>query len=225
MPIWYGRPLHRWEGKSVKQECECVDCRVMCVHVCEGMPKLTFRNHWTTTVTTKVHFLVWLTSLVELWFWAVELGGQNVGLRGDTGRSRRRPNLKTWSLSQGDGRSVINSFSDSISWWETFCNFGTRRAENFSGENHFAIVVTEEQTISLVRNILQLCGNRTAELELLSGEKLSALVVAEQQNFSLVHKKKFWNCGRRTLTAELENCRFCTLIYSLIHACWSASDV
>jgi len=52
-------------------------------------------------------------------------------------------------------------------------------------------VVTEEQTISLVRNILQLCGNRTAELELLSGEKLSALVVAEQQNFSLVHKKKF----------------------------------
>ena len=35
-----------------------------------------------------------------------------MGLRGDTGRSRRRPNLKTWSLSQGDGRSVINSFSE-----------------------------------------------------------------------------------------------------------------
>ena len=64
------------------------------------------------------------------------------------------------------------------------------------------------------------------ELELLSGEKLSALAGAEEQNFSLVHKKK----NSETVVAghSRQNWRmaaFCTLIYSLIHACWSASDV
>jgi len=61
-----------------------------------------------------------------------------------------------------------------------------QKSRIFSGEKRSAIVIAEEQNISLVKNFCN-CGNRRAEY--LSGKKHSAVVVAEEQNFLLCIRK------------------------------------